>query len=220
MVPYLSYTIQDSTFYLSHERVIFWKERKSLIAADIHFGKTGHFRKSGIGVPASAYKDDLQRLFKLLIYFKADHLIVVGDMFHSSYNKEFELFKKWRRDCSSLSIDLIRGNHDIVNQVWYEEAEIQTFESRTYDQKFSFIHDIATLEDGNKEHFVFSGHLHPAITLKGKSRQSLSFPCFSFNEHSAVLPAFSYFSGHYNIRPSVNESIFAIVDKSVIKINY
>ena len=31
---------------------MFWEEEKALIVSDLHFGKTGHFRKSGIAVPA------------------------------------------------------------------------------------------------------------------------------------------------------------------------
>jgi metallophosphoesterase superfamily enzyme len=55
-----------------------------LIVSDLHFGKTGHFRKSGIAVPQSVYKKDLQRLFHQVQYFQPRKLIVVGDLFHSS----------------------------------------------------------------------------------------------------------------------------------------
>lgn len=219
MFAIVPHSILNATFYLTHEKAIFWKDRKSLIVADIHLGKTGHFRKSGIGVPSTIYKEDLHRLFNMLVYFRAEQLIVVGDMFHSRHNKEFELFKKWRKDCSGLSIELIKGNHDVVGEEWYRDANIATYETKTYDRQFSFVHDITEvnkLQDPGE--FTFSGHMHPAVMLRGGGRQSLSFPCYYFRKQFGVLPAFSHFSGHMSIKPSADDYIFAIVNKSLIKI--
>ncbi len=58
--PYL-YQLQRQRYWLSPERMVFWEEEKALVVSDLHFGKTGHFRKSGIPVPQSVYKEDLQR---------------------------------------------------------------------------------------------------------------------------------------------------------------
>ena len=41
-------------FYLHKTGAIFWKEKDTLLLADIHLGKVGHFRKSGIPVPRKA----------------------------------------------------------------------------------------------------------------------------------------------------------------------
>ena len=92
------YTLQQNNCWLSPERMVYWEEEKALIVSDLHFGKTGHFRKEGIAVPPSVYKEDLQRLVSQLQFFKPRQLIVVGDMFHSIANKELEWFKKWRND--------------------------------------------------------------------------------------------------------------------------
>ena len=60
MRPPLKHILLDQTLWLSAERAVFWEEEQSLILADLHFGKTGHFRKSGIGVPQTIYREDLQ----------------------------------------------------------------------------------------------------------------------------------------------------------------
>ena len=86
--------IQDQNFWLSASRTIFWEEQKALILSDLHFGKTGHFRKAGIAIPQSVYKEDLQRLFNLLQYFKPQEIIAVGDLFHRHAKQELELFKR------------------------------------------------------------------------------------------------------------------------------
>src|SRR5882762_9356477 len=119
-----NHTLLQNNFWLSPERMLYWEEQKALVVSDLHFGKTGHFRKEGIAVPQSVYKEDLQRLVSQLQFFQPRHLIVVGDMFHSSANKELDWFRKWRDDFPDLDIQLIMGNHDILQRKWYEEAGV------------------------------------------------------------------------------------------------
>ena len=88
-VPYI---LRDQTLWLSPERCILWEEENTLIVADLHLGKSGHFRKEGIGIPQSIYKADLQRLMAQLYLYKADRLIIAGDFTHSTANKELDLF--------------------------------------------------------------------------------------------------------------------------------
>ena len=209
MVNPLKYTLHNQTFWLSPERCIYWEEKKALVVSDLHFGKTGHFRKSGIPVPPNVYKEDLQRLVQQIQFFKADELIVVGDLFHSRENKELELFLKWRNDFPELRIKLVKGNHDILNQQWYLKAGIEVFdECFTLDQ-FTFIHDVTACQDPNQ--YFFSGHIHPGINISGMGRQSLQFPCFYFGRNYAVLPAFSRFTGLAMINPQQNDDVFAIL---------
>ncbi len=213
------YHLKNNHFWLSAERIIYWEEQKAVIASDLHFGKTGHFRKHGIAVPQNVFKEDLQRLLAQLTFFKAEQLLVVGDMFHSVANKELDLFLRWRNDLSQLHINLIKGNHDILKQPWYEAASITTHESQLIIDGIGFQHDS---EDNNCEMtnaaYTFCGHLHPGIIISGTSRQHLCFPCFHFGETHAVLPAFSRFTGLAVIKPKKGESVYAIVEKSVVKV--
>ena len=124
-VPYI---LRDQTLWVSPERSLFWEEENTLIIADMHLGKTGHFRKEGIAVPQSIYKADLQRLMAQLYLFKVDRLIIAGDLTHSTANKELDLFIKWRKDFSLLHIDLVKGNHDILADSWYDDADIKISE--------------------------------------------------------------------------------------------
>lgn len=193
--------------------MIFWENLNTLLLADLHIGKSGHFRKAGIAIPQSVYKDDLHRLLSQVLFFKAEKLIVVGDLSHSRANRELELFHKWRHDFSSLEIHLTKGNHDVLDEQWYRETEIQVHDSLQIGN-FCFVHDPADVkEDGM---YYFSGHVHPAVILRGKARQSLRFPCFYFGEQQAVLPAFSRFTGSYTVKPGAGEKAVAIVDNELI----
>lgn len=233
MQPPVQYFFKNQTFWLSGQRSLFWEEEKALIIADLHLGKTGHFRKSGIAIPQTVFKEDLQRLLSEVQHFKPKQLIITGDLFHSEANKELDLFKKWRKDISSLPIHLVKGNHDILHNEWYKKAGIDLHDKTLRIKGFSFCHDLSgselPLSNVQTKHalslpthesrlYSFSGHLHPGISINGTGKQSLHFPCFYFRKNYAVLPAFSRFTGTYRITPQKDEIVFAIVNNAVIKI--
>lgn len=217
-VPYI---VQNNTFWVSPERCLFWEEQNTLIIADMHLGKSGHFRKSGIAIPQSVYKADLQRLMAQLYLFKVDRLIIAGDLTHSTVNKELDLFIKWRKDFSLLHIDLVKGNHDILEDGWYEDANIKVSNWKLLEPPFIFLHDLKSekkLTEQEKKLYRFTGHVHPGITMKGQGRQSLRFPCFYFTKGYCVLPAFSHFTGTFKVNPSKEEVVFALVGDSIMQI--
>jgi uncharacterized protein len=217
MTKFLPYIIDDEHFILSQERSLFWETKNILIVADLHIGKTGHFRKSGINVPQSVYKDDLHRLLAQILFFKAERLIIVGDLTHSAANLEMDLFRKWRKDFPSLAVDLVKGNHDILDNSWYEEAGIAIHNDPLIIQQFSFVHDITRSNESKTPGlFSFSGHVHPVVVMKGKGKQSMRLPCFYFTERHCILPAFSRFTGGYSITPGEIDNIFAITEKEII----
>jgi uncharacterized protein len=212
-VPLL-HKIYEQNLWLSAQRSIFWEEQKALIVSDLHFGKTGHFRKSGIAVPQSVYKEDLQRLVSLLHYFKPQKLIVVGDFFHSHANVELDWFQKWRNDFAALKIILVKGNHDILHDAWYKQTDITVIENKLIINSFLFTHD--RCED-HQALYTFCGHLHPGIVLHGLGKQSLRLPCFYFAKHHCVLPAFSKFTGAVSVEPKQNDTVFAIVENKLVR---
>jgi DNA ligase-associated metallophosphoesterase len=217
--PHL-HTVQDQKLWLSADRGIYWEEEKALIVSDLHFGKTGHFRKSGIAVPQHVYKHDLQRLVAMIQFFQPEKLIVVGDLFHSRENKELELFLRWRNDFPYLKIELIMGNHDILHRNWYRKAAITLSAEALKINSFHFRHDLSINNSADTEiAYLFSGHIHPGIVVKGLGKQSLRFPCFYFTDKYCILPAFSRFTGTALIDPVAGENVFAIIEDRLFHLN-
>ncbi len=215
----LRFLFHDQTLWLSPARCIFWEEESALILSDMHFGKSGHFRKSGIGIPQNIFKEDLQKLFAQIQFFKPKVLLITGDMFHSSSNKEMDFFLKWRNDFEYLKFYLIRGNHDILSKIFYKEANIDVFENKLLIKDFCFIHDVgSSCSDEKNQHFTFSGHIHPGIKMKGAGNQSLMLPCFYFSEKYAILPAFSAFTGLAKIKPSASDHVFVLLKNDVLQL--
>lgn len=212
------FLLHQQTLWLSPDRCIYWEEQKTLIVSDLHFGKTGHFRKAGIAVPQNVYKEDMQRLVSQLQFYKPEQLLVVGDLFHSSMNKELDFFKKWRNDFSNLHIQLVKGNHDILQRKWYADTDISVSDLHFHLGNFCFVHDISeACAPSESIHYYFSGHIHPCVLLKGLAKQSVSLPCYYFNSTFAVIPAFSKFTGTALIDRKSADNIFAIIPSNPAK---
>ncbi len=211
MIRYLQHTLHNNHFLLTNHRCIYWEEQRSLILSDLHLGKAGHFRKSGIGIPQNIFLEDMQRLLTEVQFFKPERLIVVGDFFHSTDNKEHQLFERWRNSFHT-DIQLIKGNHDILPLKWYQQNGI-TVQKTMAIGDFSFTHDADCRPASG---YCFTGHIHPGITLRGKGKQSLRFACYYFGEKFAILPAFGKFTGISNIKQEVDADIFIITDDNVL----
>ncbi|RYY98025.1 MAG: ligase-associated DNA damage response endonuclease PdeM [Chitinophagaceae bacterium] len=214
MQPPLLHTHLGQRLWLSAQRALFWEEERILLLSDLHLGKSGHFRKAGIPVPAGVMKEDMQRLLHLLGHFRPERLVVVGDLFHSRDNREHDLFRRWRDDLPDQRITLVRGNHDILSKDWYREAGIEVVEEPMRIGPYCFAHDPADAPAGV---YTFCGHLHPGVVLHGLGRQSLRFPCFYFAPEYCILPAFGKFTGLANVHPQKTDIVFAVVEQSVIR---
>ncbi|ULQ50601.1 ligase-associated DNA damage response endonuclease PdeM [Flavihumibacter fluvii] len=211
----LSFTLLDQQLWLSPLKAIYWEETRALILSDLHFGKSGHFRKEGIAVPQDIYKNDLHRLFELVQYFQPLKLIIVGDFFHSAANKEADLFAKWRNDHPELKVELVKGNHDILPADWYKQNLIQVHDKEYVEGPFAFVHEWPGILQGNTN-FYFTGHIHPGVLISGTGRQSMRLPCFYFEKEYAILPAFGGFTGLATLSPTRSSRVFAIANEAII----
>jgi DNA ligase-associated metallophosphoesterase len=159
---------------------------------------------------------DLAVIEKLIQKLQPVKILIIGDLFHSKHNREFELFAEWREKHADIEVILVRGNHDIIPAVYYKQANVKVHLTKLDMGPFLFVHE--PLEDYPGPLYLISGHLHPAIRLSGKGRQSLVLPCFYFGDKQSYLPAFGHFTGSSVIRAYKNDSIFAIVGNEIRKL--
>lgn len=213
---YLPFELLNNQFLVTAGRSIFWENESALILSDLHLGKSGHFRKSGIAIPQAVLVEDMHRLVAQIQFYKPQKIIVVGDLFHSNANKEHDFFLKWRNDLEHLPVHLIKGNHDILKESWYREAGITLHEHSLTIGDFSFMHDINDCRDDEKT-YCFSGHIHPGIRMRGAGRQALQLACFFFGKKYAVLPAFGKFTGTVALTPEKGDAVFALVEGNVMR---
>lgn len=208
---------EEEDLTLLPEKAILWSARNTLILTDTHFGKTASFRKAGIPVPEQTTQDDLERLSSIVDRTGATRLLLLGDFMHARTSRQEAVLTSignWRRRYSELIIDLVQGNHDRSSGPPLNEWKINYHLGPLLEPPFLFSHD--PLEEG--EHYVMSGHIHPAVTLWDGTHRKVRLPCFSFGPRQALLPAFGSFTGTYEIEPQKTDRIFVIAEDEVIEV--
>jgi DNA ligase-associated metallophosphoesterase len=200
---------------LNKEKAIYWVAKRMLIISDLHIGKSAHFRKYGIPVPATIGQHDLERLAALIRIYDTDSVLITGDMFHNKLNSDVLLFEAWRNEHKGIRFILVKGNHDALSDEAYARLGIEVVHKELLVAPFRFIHDKPTEFD---EYFNITGHIHPGVTIYGKARQQLKFPCFYFSSTCAVMPAFSAFTGLSKIHREAGDQFYAITPTQVLAV--
>ena len=209
-------SIQGQTLLLHPDKAIFWEEKSRLLLADVHLGKAGHFRKAGIPVPQAVAQQSLSQLAGLIEVFLPQEVWVLGDLFHSLHNYEWPLWSEFVQSQSEIKFSLIPGNHDRFIST-KKQNPYEMLGKEVEDSPFVFTHE--PLQEPHPSLVNVFGHIHPAIVLKGKGRQSLRLPCFWVRDRQVVLPAFGPFTGMHTIQPSSQDKIFAICEGQVIAVH-
>ncbi|MFC3563515.1 ligase-associated DNA damage response endonuclease PdeM [Pedobacter jamesrossensis] len=212
----MTITSHGEELILDKERALYLPKHQLLAISDLHLGKSAHFRQAGVQVPATIAQSDLQRLSLLIEKYKPETLLINGDMFHHGINTDIDDFSVWRKQYQNLNLLLVKGNHDRLANADYSAMKIEIHEPSFCLGPFCFIHDAP--QNKKEELYPISGHIHPGVSIIGKAKQRLKFPCFYFGNEYAVLPAFSLFTGLYNIYPKTTERIFAVTPKSVLEV--
>lgn len=206
--------IEGQAFILSYHKAIYWVGKKTLIIGDLHLGKIGHFRKEGIAVPKQAADRNFVMLDNMLETYDVQRIIFLGDLFHSTYNEEWELFAAWRRRHMHIDMLIVLGNHDILPGWLFWESNIRVFTDEYVEDDFLFTHHPP--EHPVEERFVFAAHIHPVLLLKGKGRQVLRLPCFMMSHKQMVLPCFGVFTGGFEINNLKHDRVFVVSGKEVL----
>lgn len=203
-------TIKNNIFQLHSSGALFWEKERMLLISDVHLGKVSHFRKFGSAVPQNSVEGNFKKLTSVIAFFEPEEICFLGDLFHSSLNKEWNLFENWKSKISA-EIFLVEGNHDIISPLKYEKLGIQVLPEYIKNE-FLLTHH-PEIREG---FFNFSGHLHPGVKINGKARQQLRLPCFYKTDNQLVLPAFGEFTGKYMITPKEGDKVYILADEEVI----
>lgn len=207
--------INKNILELLPQKAIYWHDTQTLIVSDLHLGKASHFRKHGLPIPMESGIDDLQQLGLLLDIYKPQRLLILGDLFHSDYNQEWEYFGALRKRYSDIVFQLVRGNHDILQDHHYATYDIKLHAKTHTENDFIFSHDFVPL----KEHeFSISGHIHPGFELHGKGRQSITLPCFYKKKNTLVMPAFGRLTGLAHMPHAADSEVFVLTEEKVWRV--
>lgn len=216
----LDLILLNQNFKLLPEKALYWENNKILIIADAHFGKITHFRSEGFAVSPQAIEENLRRLKGLLNKYEIDRIIFIGDVFHSDYNKEWDLLSNLLGELKfQLQVDLVPGNHDILNTDIYENAGINLHQEIYHLPPVFLSHYPLRKEVLKEGQLNIAGHIHPGVRLQGSGKQHVKLPCFYLKKDmQLILPSFGSFTGIYMISPSEKDRVFVILDNQIREI--
>ncbi len=206
-------SIAGEDFTFCYEKCMFRHRDNALIIADLHLGKSNHFRKAGIAIPSKITFDEIEHLSNVISKYLPDKVIFLGDLFHSSFNQSVDLLKQVIDNEPNRKFILIEGNHDIMSCETYAKIGIEVID-------VLFEHGICYTHEPIKESKGFNiyGHIHPGVLLTSKGQQSLRLPCFFVSKNYAVLPAFGLFTGLAILKPKSTDEIYVVAEDKVILI--
>jgi DNA ligase-associated metallophosphoesterase len=210
--------LNEQHFVLHHWRALFWEEQQLLVISDLHVGKSSHFRKNGLPVPREVGRSNFWRLSGLILDFRPREVLFLGDLSHSSHNKEWNDFVDVRQNFEEIKFSLVPGNHDILDLEDYQKANIELLPEVHQVGAFYFSHDQLAKEQIPLGVINVFGHIHPGVRMSGSGRQSLRLSCFYIYENQFVMPAFGDFTGKHLIRPRKGSSVFVTTEKEVIPV--
>jgi DNA ligase-associated metallophosphoesterase len=195
------------SFILHPERALVWPAKRTLIVADLHFGKAAVFRERGVPVPSGTTANDLARLDALIATIEPRRLLILGDCLHGPLDSSDEMFGQvgaWRQRNPSLDVDLIRGNHDHragdPPASWKFNVHAESMD----EDGILFTHAPCNLDD----RAVICGHVHPSARLEDFDGAGVRVPCFVVEKNRIILPAFGRFTGTATIGRDEGRQLF------------
>lgn len=210
----LPITLGGIAVYLLPQRALYIPAHQLLVIADWHLGKIQHFRKNGIFIPQNTLADELQQLTALTAVYPTRHVLFLGDLFHSSWNPEWDMLLTYLTERTSLTFSLIIGNHDIIDFDRNGSGRLALYDRWELDNQLIFTHQpMASVPDA----FInVTGHVHPGYTIRARGKQRYRLPCFYRERQTFILPAFGKYTGLHTVSPAEDAAIYLIVGDEVV----
>jgi len=200
---------------LTASRALVWERCKTVIVADIHFGKASLFREAGVPVPMGTTSHDLSALSKLISDHSPERLLILGDFFHGKAGRQdstLDAITHWRKSHASLCIEVIRGNHDRHAGDPCADWNMTCFDAPKIESGIAFCHEPRDVPGSS----VICGHIHPAIALQDFDGSKTKLPCFLVDEALMILPAFGRFTGTHCVKQTLTSRVFVAAAGKVI----
>lgn len=198
------------------QKALYWPAAKTLMVADIHFGKAASFRALGVPVPRGTTSENIAALETLLTTHDTQRIVFLGDFLHAKAAQApatLQAMLEWRRRRPGLELVLVRGNHD-----WHAGDPSALLRVAVVDEPFAcgpfaLCHHPDVASAG----YVIAGHVHPVFHLR-TARESLRLPCFLLGTTRAILPAFGAFTGGHSLVPQASDKVYVVADELVFLI--
>jgi len=225
MLGAIPHTFGGIEFLLYPDGTAFAPALNSLFIADVHLGKSAHFRAFGIPAPRGIHEHAMTSLHAAIGRHAKAQIVFLGDLFHNLQNKETEDLHELINTYSDSEFHLVVGNHDIDLPDW-QELEIHSKleldglvclhepPGSNFSANIAFDRKLIAERHPNKH--LLCGHLHPGALLRGKGRGRVRMKAFYFSDSIGVLPAFGPFTGAHALQEE--GQYFGIAEGQVLRL--
>lgn len=194
-------------------KALFWPREKTLVVADIHFGKAASFRAMGVPVPRGTTSQNLEGLDELVARHGAGRIVFLGDFLHARAAHApatQAALLAWRGRHPALALTLVRGNHDRHAGDPAAALAIALVDEPHALGPFSLCHH----PDLDTPGYALAGHVHPAYLLATRF-DALRLPCFVVGPRRMILPSFGAFTGGHLVAPGPGEAIYVTSGEAI-----
>ncbi len=167
---------------------LYWAAQRTLVVSDLHLGRSERIaREGGHIIPPYENTDTLERLESEINALNPTTIICLGDSFDDlgATASLTELETGWiTRLQAGRKWVWVEGNHDPA------PLDLGGTNTETLAlTPLTFRHISTSTARGE-----ISGHFHPKATIPTRGR-GISRPCFLFDEHRLIMPAFGTYTG-------------------------
>jgi DNA ligase-associated metallophosphoesterase len=195
------------------QKAVLWPRERTLVVADIHFGKAASFRAHGVPVPRGTTTQNLDALDELIEMYEPERIVFLGDFLHARAAHApatQAALLAWRQRRPRLQLTLVRGNHDLRAGDPAARLGIELVDEPFLVGPFAFCHHPGLDTPG----YALAGHVHPAFLLASRF-DALRLPCFVVGPRRMVLPSFGAFTGGHLVSPEAGEAIYVSSGEAV-----
>lgn len=211
--------IYGEDWILNSDSIAFLPQCRTMLIADLHLGKLTHFRNAGIGIPSIGERRNFERLNALLQKYTPQIVIFLGDLFHSKESVVWDDFKQFVRLQSNIQFILVLGNHDVFVKEQFDNITNLKIHEKYHLDKYVLTHEPVAQHLIPTNTINICGHIHPAVSLRGKGKQKLTLRCFLFRTNQLIMPAFGEFTGNFVLETDKSDIIFGIGKNEIFRIN-
>ncbi|MHA1345794.1 MAG: metallophosphoesterase [Candidatus Heimdallarchaeaceae archaeon] len=217
------YNISPNLKIIDSLPILFIKDEKTLVIADLHIGIEAIMSEDGTYLPHNQTQDLIELVSYYLKEIQPNELVLNGDVKHSFHEPtkiENRDVQKFLRAISPhvKKISITQGNHDIFLNWVIKDIENVSFYKNHYSKgKYFFTHGDKDLPEilPKETKYIIIGHEHPILEARINKLQKIRAPAFVVVPIKKkeitliVLPAFSAYSSGTPINPVSKDNLLS-----------
>lgn len=167
---------------IPNEAVLFHKDRKILVVADLHIGIESELREKGLQLSSQA-KKMINHLLSICDEYKPKDIVLLGDIKHNIPSASIQERKDVRKFLRIISgygnVHIVPGNHDgFIHKLSTEEINVHPSDGFIIENVgFAHGHRWPSSETMDCE-LVIAAHTHPTVMLKDRLEYRTFEPCW------------------------------------------